>query len=120
MIETCIQCKLKQFVSVNGKCRRCGALLGSDVIEIKLAALPAHTNSRSGLEIPLGAAIRSLRNRQHMTQSELARSSGVDRSMISRAECSSNSALNSKTLGKILLGLQVESLWLVSRSTPPP
>ncbi len=44
---------------------------------------------------------------------------GVGRSIISRAECSA-SAPNTKTLGKILYGLRVESLWLVSRTSLPP
>ncbi len=119
MIETCMQCLLKQYVPVSGRCRRCGASFGIEIIEIKLPSAPASENFPRGLGLPLGDAIRSLRQKQHRTQSELARASGLGRSMISRAECSA-SAPNGKTLGKILHGLRVESIWLVSRTPPRP
>ncbi len=115
MIETCLHCLLKQFVPVNGKCRRCNASLGVAIVEVKLPSGPASENSPRGCGLPLGDAIRSLRRKQHRTQSELASAAGLGRSILSRVECSA-AAPNSNTLVRILRGLRVESLWLVCRT----
>ncbi len=115
MIVTCVSCGLRQFVLRSDLCRRSSAPLGSSVIEIPLHPIRQSTRTRNQLALPFGSAIRSMRLRQGRTEVQLAHSTHVGRSHLSRIE-RNLLAPNLETLLRILRGLEVESIILyVSR-----
>ena len=92
--ETCPHCHLRQYATVSGdsvastKCRRCGQPLGVAYYRFqpprvwRRGMLP----DRDSVQRSIGAFIRRLRLRRHISQEALARSLAIDRTVLTRAE----------------------------------
>ena len=111
MIFTCASCGLRQFVLQSDLCRRCRAPLGSSVFELLLVDNRFSRGGRNQLSLPFGSAIRSLRLRQGRTEVQLARSSHVERSHLSRIERNLLTP-NLDTVLRILRGLGAKSIFI--------
>jgi len=87
-IITCPHCRTRQYPS--SACARCHRHLGLDYLVIPidspLGCCPA--DHHEFLARSIGSILRTLRNRRHLCQSQLATlAGGINRSRISKAEC---------------------------------
>lgn len=102
----CVECGVVQWVLPScGKCRKCGAPLPFSVLEISLTNIHA---------LQLGRALRSLRLRQGVTQTQLARSAMLGRSHLSRIESGTPPKL--ATFVRLLNALGVDTLYIPVKS----
>lgn len=109
----CIECGLNQWiVPSSGRCRRCGAPLNFAVFEI-----PLDPDRPSELNSSLGFVIRSIRLKRFKTQADVAASSDVERSMLSRIECN-RATPHLTTLARILRGLGIDAVYLRFHDKP--
>jgi transcriptional regulator with XRE-family HTH domain len=87
-VVRCDQCHLVQFKTVNNLCRRCRMSLEEDEPEpILTQCLPVaqvETSDRS--EVQVAMAIRTLRQRNGLSQRQLALRMGVPRTYVSKIE----------------------------------
>lgn len=111
----CPACGLSQWIVPSaGVCRRCKAPLGFSVLEIPLSNICALRNDSNAPE--LGRALRSLRLRQGVTQSQLARSAMLGRSHLSRIE--SGIVPKMTTFVRLLRSLGVDTLYIRVKGKP--
>src|SRR5271166_2054364 len=86
-VVRCDQCHLVQFKTVNNLCRRCRMSLEEDEPEPILAQpLPMAEPERSGPELQVATVIRMLRQRNGLSQRQLALRMGVPRTYVSKIE----------------------------------
>lgn len=114
MIYTCASCGLRQFVLNSDLCRRCRAPLGSSTFEISLIKISQGVRRPNQLSLPFGSALRSMRLRQGLTESQIAQCSCVERSHLSRIERNLLTP-NLQTVLRILRGLGAESIVVCMR-----
>jgi DNA-binding XRE family transcriptional regulator len=93
LTASCPSCQLIQYATASGhsvagtRCRRCGQPLG--ILYYRFKTTPQTGNlppDRSSIRESIGAFIRRLRARRHISQGALARHIGVHRTAITRAE----------------------------------
>jgi ribosome-binding protein aMBF1 (putative translation factor) len=79
----CPYCRLVQFRTTTGRCRRCQRFLE------KIRSTPSDGVALSAepLSKRIGAAIRSLRKERKLSQSQLADAMNTSRSYLSKLEC---------------------------------
>ena|SRR5271157_508714 len=86
-VVRCDQCHLVQFKTVNNLCRRCRMSLEEDEPEpILTQPLPMVEPERSGVEVQVATVIRMLRQRNGLSQRQLALRMGVPRTYVSKIE----------------------------------
>jgi hypothetical protein len=86
---TCDHCHTRQFPR-NGACVRCRRPLGLEYLVVPIESLLncCSADCSEQLAHTIGSLLRSMRKRRHMCQCQLAaRTGGVNRSRICRAEC---------------------------------
>ncbi|HKW75491.1 MAG TPA: helix-turn-helix transcriptional regulator [Terriglobales bacterium] len=107
-VVRCDQCHLVQFRTINNLCRRCKTSLDEDEPEPILAPQPTApeptTNGRSHLQI--AAAIRMLRQRNGMSQRQLATRMQVPRTYVSKIE-NEKAVPTLSSLERLAAGLEV-------------
>ena len=88
-VVRCDHCKLVQFRTSNSLCRRCHVSLDEEELEIMAAVQPAIAPpARSHLpgHLQLASSIRSLRQRNGLSQRQLALRMSVPRTYVSKIE----------------------------------
>lgn len=88
-VVRCPHCELNQFVTKSGKCRRCGEPFGVDPIPVNAPTVPIKTPKPPrvfGVVENLPLVIKVLRDARGMSQRELARIMGVNRTFVSKLE----------------------------------
>jgi len=108
-IIRCKECGLRQFAS-RPTCRRCRGDLGLFIIEIPLRSNPRVTSTGEKLPaIRIGAALRTLRVQQGLSQSSVAVNAQIERSSLSRIELD-HASPSFDTTTRLLRVLGVDSL----------
>ena len=122
----CPSCHLSQYATASGhnvagtRCRRCGQPLG--IVYYRLRA-----TSQTGSPVPnrrsiresVGAFIRRLRMRRHISQGVLARQIGVHRTAITRAEGGQISNLALLFRAASALDLEIDQIIVRVRDRQP-
>jgi transcriptional regulator with XRE-family HTH domain len=88
-VVRCDHCKLVQFRTSNNLCRRCRVCLDEEEPEITAAVQPAiapATHSHLPGHLQLASSIRSLRQRNGLSQRQLAMRMNVPRTYVSKIE----------------------------------
>jgi len=87
-ILRCPHCRLVQFRSTSGLCRRCHQPLETLHVGLQAGSSPSHgaVLSTEPLAKRIGAAVRSLRRERKLSQRQLATAMGTVRSHISKVE----------------------------------
>jgi len=84
----CPHCRLVQFRSTTGLCRRCHQHLETLHVDLPAGLSPSHgaALSTEPLSKRIGAAVRDLRKERRLSQRQLANAMGTVRSHISKIE----------------------------------
>ena len=84
----CPHCRLVQFRSTSGLCRRCHQPLETLHVSLPAGSSPSHGDelSTEPLAKRIGAAVRNLRKERKLSQRQLATAMGTVRSHISKIE----------------------------------
>ena len=85
----CDRCQLVQFRTTSNLCRRCHTSLDNDEPEpivAESAPLPSPTNGNGHAQLQVAAAIRNLRQRNGLSQRQLALRMQVPRTYVSKIE----------------------------------
>jgi len=87
-VVRCDECQLVQFRTSNNICRRCKTLLDAipEVVAVRTPATVTHTVQTMPSQLPVAAAIRSLRMRAGLSQRQLAMRMSVPRTYVSKIE----------------------------------
>ena len=118
----CPHCALHEYLTEDGRCRRCHRPLGVEYLRLDLAT---EGNGVSALPGQIGTTIRSLRARRQISQDALARAAGIARPYLSRIEnsvqCPGLSTLL-RVMGSRALGLQavIFRFEMATASSNPP
>jgi len=88
-VVRCDDCQLVQFRTFSNNCRRCKTPLDSvpEVVALPIPALVKHTvETLPSNQLPVAAAVRSLRMRAGLSQRQLALRMSVPRTYVSKIE----------------------------------
>jgi hypothetical protein len=113
-IVTCASFQLRQYATINGRCRSCHNSLGFTVVEIPIPS-PRTGSDKAGLaehRSLAGRLIRTVRLRQGLSQARLAMSAQTHWTYNSRIESGRTTVPSASTLILLLEILGVDRIYL--------
>ena len=118
-VVRCDDCHLVQFKTVNNLCRRCRASLDEDEPEPILAPVVAQPEVAEGShsEVQVAKAIRMLRQRNGLSQRQLALRMGVPRTYVSKIE-NEKATPTLSSLARVARALEVSVTDLLEECNP--
>jgi len=126
LTASCPSCHLRQYATASGhnvagtRCRRCGQPLGIVYYRFRRPSQPGNIlPDRSSIQESVGAFIRRLRVRRHISQGVLARQVGVHRTAITRAEGGHASNLALLFRAASALDLEIDQIIVRVRDRQP-
>lgn len=110
-VMRCRECRLNQYETRSGQCRRCGvSLVEPSAPEPEIPATMAQM---------IGKKIATYRRKRHLKQSELAKLAGLGRNTLNRAE-TGTIAPTVNTLTRIALALGIDVAELLPNQDQQP
>jgi DNA-binding XRE family transcriptional regulator len=109
---TCPRCALNQYATMaghkvaSGKCRRCGHPLGIVYYAFQRTREENGLTDRASIQKTIGAFLRRLRMRRHISQQVLSERLAIHRTLLSRAEC--GRVLNLEILFRAAVALDLD------------
>ncbi len=126
LTASCPSCQLHQYATASGqnvagtRCRRCGQPLGIVYYRFRMTSKTGNIlPDRGSIQESVGAFIRRLRARRHISQAVLARQIGVHRTAITRAEGGQISNLALLFRAASTLDLEIDQIIVRVRDRQP-
>ncbi len=126
---TCPCCHLHQYVTASGQsvasttcCRRCGQPINIAYYKFEPPRVCGYSRlpDRTSIQRSIGAFIRRLRMRRHLSQEVLARRIGILRTAVTRAEGGGTLNLEILFRAALALDLEIDRIFVRVRDRKPP